>query len=152
MLLLLVILLLLKFCRKAGKKTGKCYEFLKSKLLYGSFIRYVLLGTLKMQVSFGMKFAQGVFIDTKLEPQTTGVRIFSITMIGLLQISALFFAIVLWRNKDRLSAPPVKQKIGTLYFGLDAKKPRVGTYSVIYLCRRSLFIYMTFCLFYESLF
>ena len=105
-----------------------------------------------MQISFGSKFTFGAIIEKQLEPESTGVRVFSAVMIILLQLSAVLFAVVLWRNRDRLSANAVKQKIGTMYFGLESKKPRVGTYSVIYLCRRSLFVYLTFVLFYESVF
>ena len=54
--LLLTILIVVKFAKKVCNKLSKLHEFLKKKLLYGSIIRYVLLGTLKMQISFGQKF------------------------------------------------------------------------------------------------
>ena len=48
--LLLLILLLIgcKLLAKVCDKCRKCTESLKRKLLYGSFIRYILLGTLKL--------------------------------------------------------------------------------------------------------
>ena len=152
LILLFIILVTVKFASKICSKLLKCYEFLKKKLLYGSLLRYVLLGTLKMQISFGWKFTKGIQIDKLLEPESTAVRVFSMFMIVLLQFMPILFAVVLWRNRDKLSATPIKEKIGTMYYGLDAKKTRVGTYSVVYLFRRSIFIWLTFLLFYESVF
>ena len=58
--LLLIVLVVVKFAKRVCSKLSKCYEIIKKKLLYGSLIRYVLLGTLKLQISFGQKFTQGV--------------------------------------------------------------------------------------------
>ena len=106
--LLCIILVTVKFVSKICSKLLKCYEFLRKKLLYGSLIRYVLLGTLKMQISFGWKFTKGVQIDKLLEPESTAVRVFSMFMIVLLQLMPILFAVILWRNRDRLSATLVK--------------------------------------------
>lgn len=46
--LAVLLLSILLCCKKTCPKVGKCYDALKQKLLYGTFIRYVQLGTLKI--------------------------------------------------------------------------------------------------------
>ena len=70
----------------------------------------------------------------------------AITVVLLCQLSPAFFGCVLWRNRNQLDKPQVKQKIGTLYFGFLPTRPYVGTYSVVFLVRRNCFILMTFLL------
>ena len=67
-------------------------------------------------------------------------------MVLLCQLSPAFLGCVLWRNRKQLHKQPVKQKIGTLYFGFLPNKPYVGTYSVVFLMRRNCFIFVTFLL------
>ena len=41
----------------------------------------------------------------------------------------------------------MKDKIGSLYLGLDGKKKRIASYSTVFLLRRSIFVAITFALF-----
>ena len=59
------------------------------------------------------------------------------------------FAWVLWCNRKQLGHKEVKDKIGAMYFALDPEKPYVGTYVIVYLFRRSLFVVVTFSLYYR---
>lgn len=69
LLLLFLLLIGCKLLAKVSEKCRKCEESLTRKLLYGSFIRYLLLGTLKLQMTFCTGLAIGVFIkETKEEP------------------------------------------------------------------------------------
>ena len=65
-------------------------------------------------------------------------------VMGVLTLAPFAFGLVLCRNREKLNHPEVKDKIGALYFALDAKRKYVGTYSVIFLVRRSFFIAVTF--------
>ena len=58
------------------------------------------------------------------------------------------FYFIIWRNKAYLEKKEVKEKIGSLYLGLNGSKSRVGTYSTVFLVRRSIFVTITFALFH----
>lgn len=45
---LVFLLLCLRVCVKTSPRAKRCYESIKAKLFYNTFIRYVLLGTLKI--------------------------------------------------------------------------------------------------------
>ena len=59
----------------------------------------------------------------------------------------MLFLWVLNNNKPNLGKDQIKSKIGTLYGGLNPKKPGVISYSPVFLARRSLFVLLTFALF-----
>ena len=65
----------------------------------------------------------------------------------ILNLCPILFYIIIWRNKYYLNKKDVKEKIGSLYAGLNGDKSRVGTYSTVFLLRRSIFVAMTFALF-----
>lgn len=56
------LLVVLRACIKCSTKAHKVYTFLKNKLFYSTFIRYILLGTLKIQIEIGGAMAVGHFI------------------------------------------------------------------------------------------
>ena len=130
----------------------KCYTYLKSKLFYGVLIRFVLLGTLKMQLTFGGRLFVGTLIpesdvDGSVRPDLAVTLSAVAVIIALSLLSPILFGYVLWKNKDNLHKPETKTKIGAMYFGLDDLKPRAGLYSIIFLLRRSLFVAVTFLLY-----
>jgi len=122
--LLLVLLVLLLACSKMCPKVTACFVSLKKKLFYGVFIRYVLLGSLKTQ----MTLCEGLAVGTLVEPTTKrpekGENFIygAVTMLTILNLAPFIFGLVLWRNKNNLDAPDVKQKIGALYELHNAKK------------------------------
>ena len=75
--------------------------------------------------------------------------IVGISILAVLNLCIIIFAWVLWRNRKQLGHKEVKDKIGAMYFALDPEKPYVGTYVIVYLFRRSLFVVVTFSLYYR---
>ena len=71
----------------------------------------------------------------------------NLTLIIILNLCPIFFFLVLWRNKVNLEKKEVKEKIGSLYLGLNGNKSRVSSYSTVFLLRRSIFVSITFALF-----
>ena len=59
--LLVFLLLILRCMVSACPRVKRCYEYLRSKLFYATFIRFVLMGTLKIQISFGNTLVVGTF-------------------------------------------------------------------------------------------
>ena len=68
LLFLVCVVLILMCCVKCcpGKVKG-CYDKMKTKLFYNYFIRYVLLGTLKIQLTLCGTMAIGNFIKPTVE-------------------------------------------------------------------------------------
>ena len=58
----------------------------------------------------------------------------------------MVFYCVIKVNKKHLEHPLVKNKVGSMYLGLDAKNHYVDTYAPIFLLRRSVFILICFLL------
>ena len=69
-------------------------------------------------------------------------------MIVVLSLCPLIFGMALWRNRHDLNKPEVKEKIGAMYTGLNALKPKSGLYCVVFLLRRSAFVVTTFTLYH----
>ena len=72
----------------------------------------------------------------------------NLTLIIILNLCPIFFYIIIWRNKAYLEKKEVKEKIGSLYLGLNGTKSGVSTYSTVFLVRRSIFVTITFALFH----
>lgn len=72
-LIFVLILICLRVCIKLSTKVNKLYQSLKTKLFYGSFINFMMLGTLKIQISIGRNLFMGSFIpitsDADKEPE-----------------------------------------------------------------------------------
>ena len=58
------------------------------------------------------------------------------------------FGWVLYANRNTLSSANIKSKIGAMYFSLLPDRPYIGSYSVVFLMRRSLFVFAYFALYY----
>ena len=63
-------------------------------------------------------------------------------------MAPILFGVTLWRNRKNLTHIEVKQKIGAMYELHDATRDYVGTYSVVFLIRRSIFVMITYALHY----
>ena len=63
-------------------------------------------------------------------------------------LAAPVFGWVLYVNRQNLHKPEIEKKIGTMYFGLNSEKPKVWTYVVVFLLRRSLFVLVTFSMYH----
>lgn len=110
-----------------------------------------MFGTLEMQLETASVLMVGVVIEeTVSKPKPDEVeKIVGWSMIALLSLCPVLFALVLWRNRKNLHKPSIKQKIGSMYEGLDATKPKAGFYVVVFLLRRSAFVLATFLLYHR---
>ena len=63
--------------------------------------------------------------------------------------SPVIFAWVMWENYENLDAPSIRRKIGTMYDDVYLKDDHTYglSYSVVFLVRRSLFVWISFLLF-----
>ena len=91
----------------------------------------------------------GVVIEeTKENPKPDEqFKIYGWTMVSVLGLCPLLFALVLWKNRFNLDDTETEQKIGAMYTGLIASKPKSGFYVVVFLLRRSAFVFATFWLY-----
>ena len=121
-------------------------------MFFGVFIRYILLGSLKIQITICSSLAVGYIVEesvTKPRPTTTLI-IIGIIVILILWLCPLVFGIILYKNQKTLNELETKEKFGSLYEFHDAKRPYVATYVVVYLMRRSTFVGVTFLMFYHT--
>ena len=147
-LLCIGLMLLTRCLARKSARIGKLCAYLKRKLFYNTLLRYVLQSTLKMQfaalaVITCAKAAEG---QSEAETSTTGSMVVSWTILAIFNICPLVFFRIMHKYKGRLGEPEVRQKFGTLYLGLNPKKPNVGTYPLTFLIRRSVFVAITFAL------
>ena len=108
--LLFVILVLLCLCSRACDKCKACVQRLKQKLLYGTIIRYVLLSSLKTQMTMCAGLAVGrIIAPTPKQPAKDGSFVYTaVTMLTILNVAPFVFACALWRNRRKLKEPEVK--------------------------------------------
>ena len=59
----------------------------------------------------------------------------------------VLFSVTLLRNRKDLAKEPVRKKIGALYEHHNPEQAFVGTYPIVFLVRRSLFVGLTFALY-----
>lgn len=59
----------------------------------------------------------------------------------------VFFIIVLAKNRENLSTLSMRDKIGTIYPGIDTENTFALSYTIVFLFRRSLFCMFTFAMF-----
>ena len=87
----------------------------------------------------------GLITETALTPaKSTNFIIIASIVVGILSLVPALFGLTLYRNRKNLTHPEVKSKIGAMYELHDASRDYVGTYSVVFLFRRSLFVMTTF--------
>ena len=73
--------------------------------MYGTFIRYILLSTLKIQITFGFGLAIGDLIEpTTLSPiKDKSYRITAVVFLTLLSLAPFYLGLVLYRKRAELS-------------------------------------------------
>ena len=59
----------------------------------------------------------------------------------------MLFGIILYRNRKSLNSPETVERFGAMYVGMDSTKAKSGSYSVVFLVRRSIFVLITFVLY-----
>lgn len=79
----------------------------------------------------------------------TGLLVFGILVLTVMSLMPLIFAWVLYANKGNLDSAEIKSKIGALYFSLLPTRSYIGSYSVVFLVRRSIFVIAYFALRYH---
>ena len=148
---LLSLLVLLGFCLLFARKSTcvkKVAQFIKKKLLYNSFLRFILQSTLKNQVAAGTVIqaymSKG---EWETEPEYSDY-ISSVAIVFVLSCCPFVFYKIVRINAVNLNKQEIKDKIGTLYNGLNAKLPSVVWYSPVFLIRRSMFIAVMFICFH----
>ena len=147
--LLCFVLIILRLLLLVCPKVKRCFDGLKRKLFFGTFLRYLLLSTLKVQITFCSGLAIGnLFEATREKPakDKTFVLVASVFM-SVLSLAPIVIAIILFRKRRELKEPATRQSIGALYEHFNASKSYVGTYSVVFLVRRSLFVLTSFALY-----
>lgn len=147
---LIVLLLLLGLCLLFARKSTcvkKVAKFIKKKLLYNSILRFMLQSTLKNQVSAGV-IIQAYMIKREKEAELLQSSFYvSLVIVFVFSCCPFLFYKIVSNNVANLDKQEIKDKIGTLYNGLNAKRPSVMTYSPMFLIRRSMFIAIMFVCF-----
>ena len=151
LLCVLVLLLgLLWVAFKVWPAMEACFTAFRDKLFYGAFIRYLLLSTLKLQITFCGGLAIGWIIEptVKAPEKALSFKVTAWSIVTLLWLAPVLISVVLYRNRDQLAALPVKKKIGALYDNFNPEKRWVTTYSIVFLTRRSFFVLVTYGLYH----
>ena len=141
MLLILVIILaaiLVKYCKKDSCLRKRAMAFRK-KFFWNGAIRYVLQSYLKT--------AMGALAALVLINWEGGTNIANsvqaIAMILILIQFPFFFACVMQRNKDNLHKEEMKEKIGTMYLGIETDTFLQRSYCSVFLSRRFTYAFLT---------
>ena len=90
-----------------------------------------------------------LIVATAKEPEKgTTFKITAIVILSILTlVLPVLFSVTLWRNRKDLAKEPVQKKIGALYEHHNPDKALVGSYPIVFLVRRSLFVGLTFALY-----
>ena len=103
-LLVIVILILFFVLKKISPKVESCYVKLKNSLFYGTFIRYILLSTLKIQMTLCVGIAIGKVIEptvkNPIKEQSYVKTAFAVVV--LLNLTPVLFGSILWKNREKL--------------------------------------------------
>ena len=150
-LLLLIILGLLLLCVKRSARAQRIYTALSKKLFYNTFMRFVLQSSLKLQIAACtvIFYAQMLTSGETLQASETQASslVPSATILCILNACPVIFFLAVYRNRDNLNKQVIKDKIGTLYVGLNPLKPLVWSSCLLFLLRRTFFVFLTFYLF-----
>ena len=67
--------------------------------------------------------------------------------IGFFNLMPILFSLVLYVNRDHLDHPENRKRMSNLYSNIEVHKAWGLSYMIVYMLRRSLFIFITFYLF-----
>ena len=122
---------------------------MRDKLFFGTFIRYFLLSSMKLQITFGSGLAIGYLIEPSPQypEKDSTFKSYALAILIVIWLVPPVSGLVLRNNKDILNHSAVKKKIGAYYDNLNADKELVWTYPVVFLVRRCLFVLTTYLLY-----
>ena len=122
------------------------YMTINGMIFYNLFLRYALQSTLKIQIGAGVTL---VLLNSWSEGKEIIQGVIAILMIVAMTICPFSFGLILYRNFENLDVLSMRNKFGTIYAScfLDSLDTYPLTYSIIYMLRRSLFVFLTFALY-----
>ena len=139
-LILVVVILLLQRVKCSPKMKEKVHG-LKRKVFYNPIIRYLLLNSLKLNLSAFMAFAT---------PDKNAADILiALVVLCIVNIAPIICCIVIFRNRAGLKEDDNRKAFGTLYQGrkIEDTKNRIMLYPIAFFYRRTIFIIVTVFLF-----
>lgn len=87
-----------------------------------------------------------VLEDGTEERSSAGSIVVSCAILALFNFCPIIFLRLMHKHRLVLDKLEIRQKIGTLYNGLNPMKPKVASYSATFLVRRTAFVAITFAL------
>ena len=112
--LAILVTIIYRKCKK-GSKFHTLVMKIRAKIFWNSMLRFVLQSYLK--VAIGTLFSIYLInTDTSGDIANT---VFAIIVLLILIIFPIFFAIVLHRNRSSLDSQELRDRIGTLYLGIN---------------------------------
>jgi len=139
----LIILLILCF-RACAMTQYSCFRFymrLKNLVFYNLFIRFALQSFLKFLIA---ALTTITVIDWSTDGVSQGVP--AIIIMVILLALPFTFVFVMKKNYVHLQWPSRKERIGSIYMGMNTEKVSALAYSIVFFIRRVLFAFLTFSL------
>lgn len=136
--MILLVLLLVRFCKKGSALHNKFLQ-VKAKIFWNSIFRFILQSYLK--TALGCMFA--VRLISFSTGAATANALVSLAMLVTLSAIPFIFAVLMHKNKERLSRSAVKAKMGTLYLGSRTKTLLQRIYPSVFVFRRLLYAILT---------
>jgi hypothetical protein len=139
----------------AGKNTrlSKVITKLRKVFIWNGFFRFIIQGSLKMQLACGTIIA--IYFDQANKPIQSAEDVLKPQdLIGpgivllIFNVMPVVFSLLLFCSNENLDSDAGRDKYGTLYATVDINKRGSGSYIVVYLLRRSFFVLVTF-VFYD---
>lgn len=135
MIMLVVILILVS----SNYKLYKYYRKFKDNLFWNSFLRYLLTSILKLMVASATTLS--LIQDWEAKWVQAAIAIILLIVLGS---SPLWVWGIIYKNRSVLAKPSTKQKIGSLYAGLNLNSMWQSSLMVIFLGRRIFFIILIY--------
>ena len=85
-------------------------------------------------------------IEDGEQGSTVGSIVVSWVILVVFNLCPFIFFLIICKHKGKLHEPDITAKFGTLYVGLNPKKPNIVSYPLTFLVRRSVFVAITFAL------
>lgn len=144
-LLIIVVVILARRVTCSEKCRGRVNN-LKQKVFYNPVIRYIILNSLKFNMSGIM--AISAFMtgeEPSISNMLVGVAIITLTNL----VVPIVFGIILYRNREVLNSYDAKKTYGAIYYGKNVtdKDHKAGQHAFVFFFRRCLFVVVTVYLF-----
>lgn len=140
----ILLLVIAIFIASRVKCSDKCKERMKNwkrKVFFNPIIRYLLLNSLKLNLSAFIVFASP-------EKAMTDMLVASITL-AIINLSPIVLCWVIYRYRNSLMEEDNRKAFGTLYQGrkTEDKNHRIMLYPIAFFYRRTIFVAVTIYLF-----